>query len=136
MNNEMLGWVWENSPLKGSQLLVHLALAADASSSGYCWSTTAHVAEQARTSYMTAKNAIQTLIGEDLLQTEQMYGHKNVFHLLTPSKQRAGSRRCRAALDCPVASRLSYGRSAPRPRGQWLAPNVRRSRRRTGSSYH
>jgi hypothetical protein len=77
-------WVWQNSPLKGSQLLVHLALAADSSSSGYCWSTPAHVAEQARTSYMTAKNAINALKSEDLLKTEEMYGHKSVFHLLTP----------------------------------------------------
>lgn len=84
MNAELVEWVWENSPLKGSQLLVHLALAADASSTGYCWSTPAHVAEQARTSYMTAKNAIQTLKSEDLLKTEEMYGHKAVFHLLTP----------------------------------------------------
>ena len=84
MNAELVEWVWENSPLKGSQLLVHLALAADASSSGYCWSTPAHIAEQARTSYMTAKNAIQALRAEDLLKTEEMYGHKSVFHLLTP----------------------------------------------------
>jgi hypothetical protein len=77
-------WVWKNSPLKGSQLLVHLALAADSSGSGYCWSTPAHIAEQARTSYMTAKNAITALKNEDLLKTEEMYGHKSVFHLLTP----------------------------------------------------
>jgi|SRR5215510_7298076 len=84
MNSEMVEWVWKNSPLKGSQLLVHIALAADSSDAGYCWSTPAHVAEQARTSYMTAKNAINNLISEDLLKTEEMYGHKSVFHLLRP----------------------------------------------------
>jgi DNA-binding transcriptional regulator YhcF (GntR family) len=81
MNHEYVENVWETSPLRGSQLLVHIAMASDASSAGYCWSTTQHLAKTAHVSYMTVRHAIETLKKHDLVDIEEKFGHKEVFHL-------------------------------------------------------
>lgn len=82
MNHKMVEYAWENSPLTGSQFIVHLAIAAESSNAGYCWSTVNHLARQSKCSYMTVRNAIKTLEQKGLLAIEEMYGHKQVFHLL------------------------------------------------------
>lgn len=82
MNHEYVENVWETSPLKGSQLLVHIAMAADASSAGFVWSTTQHLAKTAHVSYMTVRHAIDNLKQKNLVEVSEMFGHKEVFKLV------------------------------------------------------
>ena len=89
MNHDMVEWVWKNSPLVGSQFLVHLAIAAESSKEGYCWSTVNHLAQQAKCSYMTVRNAVKTLQQKGYLTIEEMYGHKSVFHLVKTDQKPA-----------------------------------------------
>lgn len=90
MNHKMVEYAWENSPLTGSQFIVHLALAADSSNAGYCWSTVNHLARQSKCSYMTVRNAIKALEAKDMLRIEEMYGHKQVFHLIVDGQTDLG----------------------------------------------
>lgn len=70
MSAETEGWVWRNSPYRGSQLLVHLAIGDVVNdANGYeFWMSTAALAKKARVSRSTATATLADLIARDMLE--------------------------------------------------------------------
>jgi len=88
MSIKIMQWVWDNSPLEGSQLLVHLALADSADEkSGECWPSQKFLAERGRCHVETVRKTVRRLEDLGMLSVlEVSNGRKNNLYRLTPKK--------------------------------------------------
>ncbi|MCI0348139.1 MAG: helix-turn-helix domain-containing protein, partial [Acidobacteriales bacterium] len=61
-------WVWSNSPYRGTDLIVHLALADMANDEGVSWPSVKTLAERARVSERQIFKIIARMMAEGLLE--------------------------------------------------------------------
>ena len=82
MSAQAVGWTWEHSPLRGTQLLVHLALADVANDlhGNELWLTQGVLAAKARTTAKTVRETLEGLVAGGYLEE------------LDPRPTRAGGR--------------------------------------------
>ena len=111
MSIKISTWVWDNSPLEGAQLLIHLALADSANEdSGECWPSQKHLAKRARCHVETVRRTIRQLEEMGLLQVvESSNGRKNNKYRLTPrivGAQRPGGATPHAQVGSPPTPKL------------------------------
>ena len=86
MSIKISTWVWDNSPLEGAQLLIHLALADSADEkTGECWPSQKYLADRGRCHVETVRKTIRRLEELGLLTVvEASNGRKNNLYRLTP----------------------------------------------------
>ena len=88
MSNEALSWVWKHSPLNGSSLCVHLAIADSVNDQhgDEFWMRQQVLASKARTSRQTVNKVLGQLTEMGLLELlEQGSGGANRYRMLMPS---------------------------------------------------
>lgn len=90
MSNDAEGWAWQNSPYRGSQLLVHLALGdiANDAHDYELWLSTASIAKKARCSRNTVTTVLSDLVRRGLLELIEAGGSQRKpsrYRFLMPS---------------------------------------------------
>lgn len=86
MSIAMMTWVWQTSDLKGTELLIELALADFANDEGKCWPSVRTIARKARCSERRVQLALNRLKDEGRLsvdeQASETHRHTNVYTLV------------------------------------------------------
>ncbi|WP_420406925.1 helix-turn-helix domain-containing protein [Hoeflea sp.] len=84
--------VWKSAPVKGSDLLVLLALSDFANDDGVCWPSMATIAEKARISERSAQRACRAMADSGLIEIEENSGPKgaNRYRIILDAAPRDG----------------------------------------------
>lgn len=89
MSIKIMSWVWENSPCKGSALLIHLAFADFADDEGTCWPSQARLADKARCTVENVRLTTRQLEEQGLIElVEKSNGRgSHKYRVNTPVSQ-------------------------------------------------
>lgn len=82
MSIRVMTFVWDHAPVKGSKLIVLLALADHANDHGHCWPSMERIAHRARMSERQAQRVIVGLVDEGLLRVEKRNGQSSLYTVL------------------------------------------------------
>ena len=88
MSIKIMSWVWENSPYRGAQLLIHLAFADHADDNGVCWPGQTSIAAKCRCTVETVRATTRALQDDGLLiitSESRGRGTSHKYLLKTPS---------------------------------------------------
>jgi hypothetical protein len=81
MSIKWMVWVWENSPFKQAQLLIHLKLADFANDNGVCWPSVETIAKAARCTPRHVQDTLSTMEEMKLLKKTYRRGRATLYGL-------------------------------------------------------
>lgn len=86
MSIRLMTLAWDHAPVKGSKLIVLLALADHANDEGRCWPSMDRIAHRARMTVRQARRVVRDLEEEGLLETYEREGQSSVFTVLVEGR--------------------------------------------------
>jgi hypothetical protein len=103
--------VWKNAPVKGSDLLVLLALSDFANDDGICWPAMATIADKARISERSAQRACRAMAESGLIEIEENSGPKgaNRYRIILGGSQGRGGDKLAPPEDCDGGDKCDAG---------------------------
>lgn len=80
-----MAWVWERSPYRATQLLIHLALGDYANDDGFCYPRQAIIAKKSRCSRRYVRETLSDMKEQGFLSTTPRPGTSTIYQLQKPS---------------------------------------------------
>jgi Helix-turn-helix domain len=125
MSWKVTHWVSENSPAKGTQLLLLLLLADIADDKGFCWPSLRTLEYKSRMSRRAVQQLISSLENEGLLTVQRGDGRESSRYWIDMTKQREDLRsESRGADSTPLRSESRGADSTPQGCSSYDTPGV------------